>query len=656
MEEVIVSDEGLISKSQRMLGETGRLSRAIPGFIARSQQIEMASLVAQAIEKQSVLIAEAGTGTGKTFAYLIPCLLSGKKALISTATKTLQDQLFQKDLPLLIKALGLSARIQNLKGRANYICKYRAELHVNEGQFSNPKCVHDILHVHKNIARLTSGERGELPEIKEDSPAWPYVTSTGENCLGGECPVFDSCFLMKARRRAMKADVVVINHHLFFADSKLKDGGFGELLPGVDAVIFDEAHQVLEIATHFYGERVSTRQLREWMDDTLKEWPILDLANQPLKQYRFELEQITDDLNAHLPKYNDRFMWNTVVTGTGFCQLWEKLGALLQDSLACFDEDLLKEHSGLQNCKARLDELLAQLEHFSAPKSERIRWVERFKTNLVFHATPVEIASAFNALRERQSNSYIFTSATLSMANSFECFTRGLGLDDAHTLLLSSPFDYRQQSLLYLPRSMPDPKHPDYNEALLRKAIPIIGACGGRCFFLFTSHRALQDAAERLQNILDYPLLVQGEESKSILLERFRQLGNAVLLGTATFWEGVDVKGEALSCVIIDKIPFASPSDPVVQGKSEYIRSQGLSPFDELSLPNAVLALKQGVGRLIRDVSDRGILMLADPRITGKRYGQQIFESLPSMKKTRDEQTALSFIETLALKNESISD
>ena len=637
------------SRCQRTLSEKGRLSTAIPGFVPRAQQIQMALAIAEAIEEKSTLVVEAGTGTGKTYAYLIPCLLSGKKALISTATKTLQDQLFHKDLPTLVRALGLAVRIQNLKGRANYLCQYRVHLHAEEGRFVSPQCGHDILHVREKLSQLTDGERAELPEVTEDSPAWPYVTSTADNCLGTECKYHETCFLVKARKRALDADVVVINHHLYFADSRLKEDGFGELLPGVDVVVFDEAHQLADIAANFHGERVGTRQLRDLLDDTLREWPVLDLANQPLKKLSHSLDEVMEDLLLALPGREERFSFDELLCHKSFISAWDSLLGISDELMLCFEDANLEEHKGLARCKTRFDEIIALLKSFALGNQKHVRWLERFKHHVVFHATPFDISEAFRGLLKQKSSAYIFTSATLTMAGAFDCFTKPLGLQLAKTLLLPSPFDFQQQALLYLPRALPDPKDVHYYEALLARALPVIDACGGRCFFLFTSHRALRQVALLLGNHLKYPLLIQGDEAKPILLARFREMGNAVLLGTATFWEGVDVKGEALSCVIIDKLPFVSPVDPVIRGKMAYLKSCGLSGFDELSLPNAVLALKQGVGRLIRDDSDRGVLMIADPRLTGRDYGKRIFASLPMMRKTRDEQTVLTFIKQLGL-------
>lgn len=640
--EGVTSD--LPQRCAQVLGEGGRLTTAIPDFKARSQQIELALAIAQVFVEQRTLVAEAGTGTGKTFAYLIPALLSGQKILISTATKTLQDQLVQKDLPLLLHALGLPLRIQNLKGRANYLCRYRTELHTEEGRFTDAKCAQDVLHIHERLSQLTHGERNELPEIPEDSPAWHYVTSTTDNCLGRECTYHDTCFLMKARKRALDAHVVVINHHLFFADSRLKDDGFGELLPNVHAVIFDEAHQLAEIATHFHATQFSTRQLRELMDDTLREWPALDLVNQPLNERRFQLEQRLDQVLVALERFDERIEWERVYRQPAIREAWEALLNVLTDWAQDMSGIDMPDEAGLQRCHARLLTFQTQIQAFIEPPKPVIRWIERFKHTVVFHCTPFDVASSFQSLLTRNRCAYVFTSATLTMSQSFDCFLKPLGMVNPQLMLLPSPFDFKQQALLYLPRGLPDPKDHRYHEMLLQQAMPVIEAYGGRCFFLFTSHRALKEVASRLKNQLTYPLLVQGDEAKPILLNRFRELGNAVLLGTATFWEGVDVKGEALSCVIIDKLPFASPTDPVIRGKLAYLKSQGISGFDHLSLPSAVLALKQGVGRLIRDTADRGILMIADPRLTARQYGQHIMASLPSMRKTRNEKTVLEFI------------
>ncbi|MGC1182767.1 ATP-dependent DNA helicase [Legionella sp.] len=652
----MVEITSLAESCRHILSEKGRLSTAIPGFSARAPQSDLAEAIATAIEDKSTLVAEAGTGTGKTFAYLLPCLLSGKKVLISTATKTLQDQLYQKDLPTLVRALGLSARIQNLKGRANYICQHRVALYAEEGQFQSPQCAHEVAHVRSKLSQMQLGDRSELPELSDDSPVWSYVTSTVDNCLGTDCPQYTTCFLVKARKRAMDADIVVINHHLFFADSRLKEEGFGELLPGVDIVIFDEAHQIAEIATHFNGDRIGTRQFCDLIDDIISEWPTLDLANQPLKAIRYKADTLTDGLLNSISVVDERISWNEIQRNKTFMSVCEDWLNVHDELLQCFDEEIIAAVPGLVRCKERLEEFAKILLFFSEDNNDKIRWLERFKHTLVFHATPYAVAESFSELLKRQVCTYVFTSATLTMAGSFACFCEPLGLNEAKTLFLPSPFDYQKQALLYFPRGLPDPKNLAYYELMLKRVVPIIDAFEGRCFFLFTSHKALKQVAHMLDGILNYPLLIQGTEAKSILLERFRQLGNAVLLGTATFWEGVDVKGDALSCVIIDKLPFANPADPVIRGKMAYLKEKGLSGFDELSLPNAVIALKQGVGRLIRDDTDKGVLIIADPRLTSREYGQRILASLPKLSKTRDEGNVLKFIRELALDYEPVSD
>ena len=634
--------------TRRILSEKGRLSTAIPEFSSRPEQLELALAIAQAISKRHTLVAEAGTGTGKTFAYLVPCLLTDKKVLISTATKTLQDQLFSKDLPTLIRALGVSKKIQNLKGRANYICHYRTALHAEEGHFVNKQNASEILLIRKRLSRLKDGVKSELPEIQEDSMVWPFVTSTTENCLGGECPNYDECFLVKARKRALESDVVVINHHLFFADSKLKDGGFGDLLPYADIIIFDEAHQLADTATSFFGERFGSRQIKELFNDTIREWPVLDLANQPLNQLILSLDKAIDALLMSFHKSDDKIEWQHCVRREAFSKAYTKLISLLEDMDACFQsqqqDDESKLSPGLKRCYLRLEQLHAQLLRLKDDVDGMIKWVERYKQSLVFNMTPSDVSEGFSQIRKTHHAAWVFTSATLTSNHSFENFNRALGLKNAETLMLPSPFDFKHQAVLYLPRGIPDTRHAQYYDVLVDVAVQLINACQGRCFFLFTSYKALNLVANTLKNRIDFPLLIQGDESKSILLNRFRTLGNAVLLGTATFWEGVDVKGRALSCVIIDKIPFSSPADPVIRGKMNHLKTLGLSPFDALALPEAILALKQGVGRLIRDKEDKGVLVIADPRLSGRSYGSEILKSLPQMTLTRENINVMNFI------------
>jgi len=524
----------LVDDVAHCFGEKGRLNRAIDGFQSRPQQTGLAEEIAEAIEKKSILIAEAGTGTGKTFAYLIPCLLSGKKAIISTATKTLQDQLFHKDLPLLVRALGLSVRIQNLKGRANYICRYRVALNTESGRFRTSHLAPDFIYVLEALPRLKEGDRSELPKLQDDAEVWPHVTSTTDNCLGNECDYFKDCFLVKARKRAQEADVVVINHHLFFADTRLKEGGFGELLPGVDTLVFDEAHQLADIAMDFFGERFSTKQWQDWINDAHREWPVVDQVQNPMAALCVQFDRCVAELLPILPFGKERFSWRLVSCQPKFLDVMQSFSELSKKILICFSGVDIKENAVLGRLHDRLLELKNVLGLFLEPKSDKIRWIECFKHHVTFHATPYEVATTFRALlNDRQA--YIFTSATLTVADAFSTFLSSLGLSTNKTLLLPSPFDYSKQALLYLPRTLPDTKHVDYHKALLDRARPLIEALKGRCFFLFTSHKALKEVAALLEGNCSYPLLVQGEESKSILLARFRELGNAVLLVTCYF-------------------------------------------------------------------------------------------------------------------------
>lgn len=650
MEEVEVASNDLVKSCQTAFAVGGILSHALQDFIVREPQAKLAEAVAYALQNQQTLVAEAGTGTGKTFAYLIPAILSGKKVLVATATKTLQDQLVQKDLPLLIKALGKAVQVQNLKGRANYICTYRTSLYAKEGQFVNSECASDLAKVYAKLPRLNTGERGEISELREDSPAWPYVTSTVDNCLGRECADMQKCFLMKARKRAMEANLVVINHHLFFADARLKQDGFGELLPNFDAVIFDEAHKVFEVASHFHSTQFSTRKLSYLLDDIIRNWPIIDLVNQPFKEYSYDLDKLIDRLLILLRNEQDRISWQRLQRIEDFHQICAEIVDFIIELLEYLPDEAIAENQGLQRCKSRLQELQTLLHEFLTTDVAAIRWVEVFKHTVVMHCTPFSIADKFSEQMAAQNSAFIFTSATLTVNDTFKAFLAPLGVSKAELLNLPSPFAYQQQTLLYLPRSIPDPKSADYYSCLLEKVLPVLNACGGRTFFLFTSHSALRKTAKLLAKKISYPLLIQGDEPKENLLNKFKQLKNAILLGSATFWEGVDVKGESLSCVIIDKIPFASPRDPVTQGRMAHIAKSGQSGFDELSLPSAVLALKQGVGRLIRDINDKGVLVIGDPRLLARNYARAIFTSLPDLPITRDEQKVLQFIQDMALK------
>jgi ATP-dependent DNA helicase DinG len=611
------------------------MARCIDAFQPRPQQQEMATAVEQAISDYQTLICEAGTGTGKTFAYLVPALLSGQTVIISTGTKNLQDQLFQKDLPLVRQALEVPVQTALLKGRSNYLCLYRLQVTEEEGRLASREMVHQLRMVREWAGRTDSGDITEFMDIGEESPLWPMVTSTVDNCLGSECPGFNDCHVMKARREASAADVVVINHHLLMADMVLREDGFGELLPSANAYIIDEAHQLPEIATNFFGQNLSGRQLLELAKDTVSEFHSSATDSKGLVKAAEKLEYSVRDFRLALGNNLQRQPWSQL---SGEPKVAEQLETL-EEALKALDEQLeaLAERSkGLENCLERCQVLLGRLALFTAEESpDQVYWVDVYSRSFLLCCTPLNVAEPFRKRMEEHKSAWVFASATLAVNGRFDHYAGQLGLEEARTALWDSPFDFRSHALFYVPPDMPQPNSPTYVEAVVEAAMPVLEASRGRAFLLFTSHRALKQAAELLQGRLDYPMLVQGDYPRNELLRRFREQGNAVLLGTGSFWEGVDVRGEALSCVIIDKLPFAAPDDPVLQARAEALRSRGGNPFMELQVPQAVIALKQGVGRLIRDVNDRGVMVLCDPRLVSKPYGQVFLNSLPPMLRTR---------------------
>ncbi len=619
-----------------LLGADGPLAARIPDFAPRPQQQELAAAVAQAIEGFEVLVAEAGTGTGKTFAYLLPALLSGRRVLISTGTKTLQDQLYHRDLPAVRAAIGAPVKTALLKGRSNYLCRHRLAFNVEQGLFDSRERVRELESVRQWAQVTRSGDIGELDAVAENSPLWPQVTSTQDNCLGQECPEYSRCFVLEARRGAQEAEVVVVNHHLLLADMVLKEDGFGELLPGFDAVIVDEAHQLPEVATQYFGLSISTRQLADWANDLKAEY-LRTAADMPdfeplLKAY----EQCVLSLRPLVGEGVGREEWDAL-------SYRKELRARLDTVLTALEAlkpalDILAPRArGLENCRDRAEVLQSRLQAFLDDDARKqVRWIEHHGRQCSFNLTPLDASERFAARMQEHPSAWVFLSATLSVGGQFSHFRERLGLNDAEELLLGSPFDFQNHAMLYMPPRMPAVDDPDFTAAVVEAARPVLEASGGRAFLLFTSHRALQQAAGILRGNLAYPLLVQGDMPRRRLLETFRELGNAVLLGTSSFWEGVDVKGPALSVVVIDKLPFASPGDPVLKARLERMKNEGRNPFMEYQLPQAVIALKQGVGRLIRDADDKGVLMICDPRLTGKPYGRVFRESLPPMQPTRE--------------------
>jgi ATP-dependent DNA helicase DinG len=595
----------------------------------------MAAAIEQAIERDGVLVAEAGTGTGKTFAYLVPALLSGGKVIVSTGTKTLQDQLFDRDLPAVREALASGASAALLKGRSNYVCLYRLGRARQEARLETREQVAQLARIEEFSRTSTTGDRADLADVPEEAPIWAHATSTRENCLGQECPDYRDCFVMRARRNALAADVVVVNHHLFFADVVLRDEGVAELLPACNTLVFDEAHQLPDTARMFFGETVSSVQLVELARDLRLELRAAGGASPELDALANRLEKAARDLRLAFGESGTRLAWSQAVRLPGFSDSIQKLTQTIRD----VQEPLAAQaerSEGLDSCARRAGAALSLLLRMQEEDAAEVRWVEVFAQAAQLHLTPLSSADLFRKQMSDHPRAWIFTSATLAVGEDFGHFTRELGVPEAETRRWASPFDFARQALLYLPRGLPaDPNAPGFTEAVIEAALPVLRASGGRAFLLFTTLRALRKAHELLRGRIEFPLLVQGTGSRSELLERFRRLGNAVLLGSQSFWEGVDVRGEALSVVVIDKLPFAPPDDPVLAARIDGLKAREGNPFTELQLPQAVLQLKQGAGRLIRDETDRGVLMLCDPRLVSRAYGRQILRSLPPMKPTR---------------------
>jgi ATP-dependent DNA helicase DinG len=630
---------------QEVFGAEGPLARAIPGYAYRSEQAAMAAGVGRALTRGEPLIVEAGTGTGKTFAYLVPALLSGLSIIISTGTRTLQDQLFHRDVPLLARALGMPVKMALLKGRANYLCRHRLDLAtVQRSLFPGERgSARFLARVSRWAAVTKSGDLSELTDLPEQSPAWPQITSTRENCLGQECPQFSRCHVMEARRAAQAAQVVVVNHHLLLADLALKDEGFGDLLPGAQAVILDEAHQVPEIAAQFFGQTWSVRQVQLLLRDASAEMNGAGVRAPEAASAVSAVESLLEELRTSLGGAG-RYEWTSLTDA-----FFDALPALCTGLEAVATElEGLGAGPGTANCARRAAALASGLEALiEMPEEDGIRWVDANQNGMSLQFTPFEVAERLRGYVDARPCAWVFTSATLAIGDDFAHFATRIGLPEARTLKIDSPFDYRRQARIYLPRGMPEPQHPSYAKKFIDACAPLIEASGGRAFLLYTSYRALADGVAALQARFpepDFPVLVQGQAPREALLHRFRELGNAVLLATGSFWEGVDVKGQALSIVAIDKLPFASPDDPLLRARLEGIRRRGGNPFLEYQLPQAVLALKQGVGRLIRDVDDFGVIVIGDPRVVTKPYGAVFLDSLPPSPRINDGAAGADFL------------
>jgi ATP-dependent DNA helicase DinG len=642
-----------MQRASDFLGLQGPFCQQISGYQVRENQLALCDAIDEAIESGKVLAAEAGTGIGKTFAYLVPSLLSGKKIIISTGTRHLQDQLFHTDLPRVIKALSVQSTSALLKGRSNYLCLHRLKLAPHLG-FINRETRSLLTGVDEWSKLTKSGDISELSSIAEDSYIWPMVTSTADNCLGSECDSWEKCFIVNARKNAQAADVVVINHHLLLADMTLKNEGFAELLPAADAFIIDEAHQLYDVAARFFGNTVSSRQLVSLARDVVAE-QVNDAADMAeLRDYAENLENATRDFRLVLGDSGLRDAWLKIQHKPSVKQSLDHILSALNDMLLAL-KTAAERSRGLEQCYERAQTIMSCLKTFqedtaqqahnfagannenqSDTTSQAVLWYETYTKSFMLHATPIDVASIFQMHTDNFSSTWLFTSATLQVNKQFDHFANNIGLKDFKSGVWESPFDYAKQSLLYLPDNLPQPSETSYTKKFLQAAVPVLQASQGRAFVLFTSYNAMNQARDYLKQMLPYELLVQGDLPKHQLLEKFRQTDNAILLGTSSFWEGVDVRGKSLSCVIIDKLPFASPGDPVMQARIDAIKRNGGQPFMDFQVPQAVITLKQGVGRLIRDIHDSGVVMIGDPRLKQKAYGRIFLNSLPSMPVTSE--------------------
>lgn len=665
----------------------GPLSRAVKGFRVREGQKEFALEVCRAVNEKSVLVAEAGTGTGKTFAYLTPALLAHETCVISTAGKSLQDQLYTKDLPALREALGIPLKISLLKGRANYICLYRLELARSGNSLPEQNSYEKLRRIERFAAVSSTGDRSELPDVPEDDRLWPMVTSTRENCLGKDrCPHYEECFVKKARDEAMESQVVVVNHHLYLSSMALKreSEAIDGMLPQAGLTVIDEAHQLPGIASNFFGSSFSTYDVEDVSVEARMigrtkcrdgaDWEIIfDRVTKALRELRltaqtiglkegdrFAVEEIErfGELSPSFIRLRDTFvaLGEAMKANKGRDDELDTLAerhATVLDEMTLWMEVLTQSRDGVPPEEVTLietddEDTPAEGEANDNKKLNRhlVRWVEVSQHGLRFNQTPLSFAQEFAEMREREGGAWVFTSATLSAGGDFKHFKASLGIGDCVERSWESPFQYWEQGCFYLP-VMPPPAN-DHTANMIDKVWPLINASEGRAFILCTSLAAVDEAAKRLSALLEanghpYPLLVQGDRPKMRLIESFREHGNAILVGSMSFWEGVDVKGEALSLVVIDKLPFAPPNDPVIQARSRAVKESGGSPFFALALPEAIIALKQGAGRLIRSEEDRGMLVICDTRLVQKGYGKLVLDSLPDFYRTRREDKALEF-------------
>ncbi len=636
----------------RVFNPEGLLSSVVTDYKYRQEQCDMAKAVSHAIVNKTPLVCEAGTGTGKTFAYLIPAFYYGQKIIVATGTKTLQDQLFDKDIQTVRKALKLPITVAKLKGRANYLCHHQIEKTRSERVFTSVRDVEMFRQFEQMLETSTTGDISEVEGSAGSSSVRASVVSTRDNCLGSDCPYIGDCFVLKARKQALAAEVVVVNHHLFFADLALKKDGFGELLPECDVVIFDEAHQISDVATNFFGESFSTNQTNELLRDIRYGIALLDVDELDLDKPVAAFEKGVRELRLSFEGISGRFEFSSHLKKT---QLIDAVQSLLDsmNQLAKALSEIGQINLELQTCIERLNDLALFLRSWiDIDVTGYIRWFEVMGQAVRLHRTPIDVADILNPIIEEGERSWIFTSATLSISGDGSYFTSQLGLNTSSFRSWESPFDYSSNSLLYVPRNMPLPAHRDYHESVIDASIDAVIAANGRCMMLFTSLSAMRFARDKLtekfqDRDIDMPILLQGDGAKYELLNRFKSLKNAVLIGSHSFWEGVDVRGDGLVLVVIDKLPFSVPDDPITAGRIEHLRSMDKNPFMDYQVPEAIILLKQGAGRLIRDEDDKGVLIICDPRLLTKPYGRKIWQSLPPMRRTQESEEVLQFLRSV---------
>jgi ATP-dependent DNA helicase DinG len=637
---------------KQFFSEKGELSQSIEDYRLRQEQVDISVLIDEAITNKKKLIVEAGTGIGKTFAYLVPAFLSGGKIIISTATKNLQDQLFTKDIPMIRDALNVPVTLAMLKGRSNYLCHLRLENAMIEGAFMTKEDVTYLHLVNQHAKHSMDGDRSELDTIPESSSIWPQVTSTKENCLGQDCSFYKECFVMNARKKALTADVTIVNHHLFFADLNMKEEGISELLPKATTVIFDEAHQIPDIASIFFGKNVSTAQISEIVQDGYQIYlkHMKDVSD--FETILNDLEKANKDFRLVFPRESNRYPYQKISTFSRFDSAYENLIEKLKTLI-----QLLAHHKDrdteIEKYFDSSNEIISNFDNWRDDKDNNsIKWVEVYSHSVQLNNTPLSIADMFAKHINNELTSWIFTSATLAVKNNFDHFKSQLGLTDADSVSKESPFNYAEKALLFVPKLMPDANHENFNFAVVNQIYPFIKASKGRAFILCTTLKSMREIFTLLQDKietdqLDYPIYLQGDGSRNHLLNKFREHGHAVLIGSLSFWEGVDVKGDALSLVVIDKLPFFSPEDPVLAARIDKINKSGKNAFMEYQLPNAVITLKQGAGRLIRDEFDKGVLVICDTRIIEKAYGKRMWQSLPPFARSRDDLEVIQFLEKI---------